>query len=388
MSQLFCTLLAQLLQRKDKRTFPKDDIQQLISECNSYLGNAYFLQEGGESLVFCANDIHLNRVVIVKIFLPGVTEKGLNRAFRGLAIQQKLHNLCRKGVVPEVFSYRFEQDPFVVMEFIEGRDLFSYMIEQDKKSRLKTVIAVGEFLSEIHSKNIIHSDIKFENIIVSPDGKIALLDWGLALDLESPQNRLTKKTEGLGTVGFSAPEQVGGEAYQRDYRSDIYSLGIIFYEAIARQHPILDTKQIPAISTFNKSLLDWDEFHILSKATHRNKNKRYVNVVEMLTDVKRLISEPEKLDFAEESKVLEASKVSELVEIEPIYKEETEEDIQPIYSESSELQIVNSETKDDKKKKNIYEIKVFENDFLDQAFKAHCRFTDLRKKIEEEGENS
>jgi len=198
----------------------------------------------------------------VALELPGfdglswLGEGGMGRVYRGLragqAVAVKL--LTKEGANP-IDHWRFEREfevlgqldhpalprvfekgsaagnPFYTMEVIEGQDLLAYL--KDRPSELEAVFEqLFGVLTYLHSHGIIHRDLKPENILVQPDGRLRLLDFGLARDKDI---RLTRTGAVVGTPAYMAPEQILGEPI--DERTDLYAVGVILYEALAGRLP-------------------------------------------------------------------------------------------------------------------------------------------------------
>ena len=135
-----------------------------------------------------------------------------------------------------------EQQPFIVMEYVEGVNL-----SDQPPTEMKEIVAVAQHvcvaLSHAHEHGIIHRDLKPENVILTADGNTKLMDFGLARSISS---RLTSEGAIIGTVFYIAPEQAQGQAI--DPRSDLYSLGVMLYELTTGELPFMADDLMAVIS--------------------------------------------------------------------------------------------------------------------------------------------
>jgi non-specific serine/threonine protein kinase len=205
------------------------------------------------------------------------------------------------------------------MAYYEGETL-------DKKTKEKPLpieeaidiaIQIAQGLAKAHEKEIVHRDIKPANIMLTADGVVKILDFGLAK--LSTQTKLTKDGTTLGTIAYMSPEQAKGEDV--DYRTDIWSLGVIIYEMLTGQLPFKgDYESAVIYSIVNDSLepvtslrtgvpmgLEW----IINKCLHKNPAERYQHVDEMIVDLRQIRGESElKASQSSKGMVVESSKKS------------------------------------------------------------------------------
>lgn len=254
--------------------------------------------------MYRAEDLKLGRQVALKLLPPGTGSPrvALKRFEREAQAASSLNhpNIC---VIHDIDQH--EGQPFIVMELIEGKTLRSRMgsqpLEFAEFLALATQLAAG--LEAAHSRGIIHRDLKPSNIFVTSSGQLKILDFGLAKPVaelagDAPQEstRLTASEALLGTIDYMSPEQARGE--EVDHRSDLFSLGVIFYEmatgtlphsgnsAPARLHAIVHKKPQP-IAQWNPSF-PAKASRIVEKLLSKSIEDRYQSASELLVDLRRL----------------------------------------------------------------------------------------------------
>ncbi len=207
-----------------------------IPTAGVHLGHYELLQRlgsGGMGDVFLAQDNSLNRRVAIK-FLSQQLSSDPDAKARFLREAQAAAALNHPNVVTIYEVSEHESRPYIVMENVDGQSL-KEVLKQDLP--LNKIIDIGvqlcDGLQKAHQLGIVHRDIKPANIIVDTDGRPRLLDFGLATVQGASQ--ITRAGSTLGTIAYMSPEQAQGQTV--DHRSDIYSLGIVLYEMIARKQP-------------------------------------------------------------------------------------------------------------------------------------------------------
>jgi DNA-binding NarL/FixJ family response regulator len=197
------------------------------------LHNRYEVQEhlgdGSTATVYKALDTRLGREVALKILLPHVRDTTRKRFFQEATAAAQLNH-------PNIMSiYDIGEDdeqPYLVVEYVDGVPLSYYM-----RASIETIIDLGQqialALQYAHDRQIIHRDIKPANIKVTSEGRVKIMDLGLALPREA--KRVTAHGMVIGTPAYLSPEQAQG--LPLDHRTDIYSLGIVLYELATGQLP-------------------------------------------------------------------------------------------------------------------------------------------------------
>ena len=202
------------------------------------LNNRYLVGErigiGGMAEVYQGQDTVLGRIVAIKVMLSQYAEDpSFTARFRQEAAAAA--NLQSPYIVNVYDWGQDTQTSFIVMEFVRGSDLKTAIKERGSINQRKVAeigSQVSQALSVAHGLDIIHRDIKPQNIMVQPDGNVKVMDFGIA----RAKNSMMDKTDAvLGTAHYISPEQAQGK--ELSPASDIYSLGVVLYEAVTGQLP-------------------------------------------------------------------------------------------------------------------------------------------------------
>lgn len=245
--------------------------------------------EGSMGMIFKAHDTHLDRTVALKFLTPALNKDENARArflTEAKAISKIEHpNVCEIYDIGDME----EEQLYFVMPFYEGKSLKDILDAGtiDIKTAIEYMIQITKALRAAHKKDIIHRDIKPANIFITTEGTIKVLDFGIAkmTDVE-----LTLPGQIVGTLVYMSPEQLQQQPY--DHRTDIWSLGVVFYEIITGFRPFMAKnirdikKQIvecepPKISFFVEHIPEQVDI-ILSKTVNRYLNERYNSAQELL----------------------------------------------------------------------------------------------------------
>jgi serine/threonine protein kinase len=195
---------------------------------------------GGCAWVFQATDNFLERDVAIKILhcKGGVTPEMLLLGRAEAKLLVKLHH----ANIVETFDAGMTENGllFIVMELLVGRSLSAAMNETERMTEndaLPIFLQVADAMKYAHSLGAIHRDLKPENIFVTQSGKAKVLDFGIAKIMDNGAPTSTKKDGWFGTLLYMSPEQV--QCGEVSFGSDIYSLGILFWEVLGGVHPLL-----------------------------------------------------------------------------------------------------------------------------------------------------
>jgi tetratricopeptide (TPR) repeat protein/ABC-type branched-subunit amino acid transport system ATPase component len=187
------------------------------------------LGQGGMGTVYRAHDSVLDRDVALKLMSsPRLGTEGLSRL---LVEAQTIAKLKHPNIVTVYDAGKVENQPYVVMEYIQGDTLNEHELDGFVEI-VQVARQICAALLYAHEQNIIHRDLKPENVIIEPDGTVRLMDFGLAI---STASRMTEKGLIMGTVYYMSPEQAFGREITP--QSDLYSLGVILYELTTKRLP-------------------------------------------------------------------------------------------------------------------------------------------------------
>ncbi len=251
------------------------------------------LGEGGMGAVYKVRDRELDRFVAVKVIRPALAQSPevLNRFKQELIIARQVthRNVSRIYDLAEADGVKF-----ITMEFVEGRSLARVRREKGKlapKEAAGIIVQVCHALEAAHAEGVIHRDLKPQNIMVEAHDRVIVMDFGIARSLET--RGITMTGEVLGTPAYMSPEQAQGEKV--DARSDLFSLGIIFYELLTGDLPHkADTKRAAMYKRTTEHVRPPIEIaaeipkalsEIVLRCLETDKDKRYASATEILREL-------------------------------------------------------------------------------------------------------
>lgn len=283
------------------------------------LGGRYEVLEkigtGGMASVFKAKDNLLNRFVAIKVLKDNLEgeEQVVSNFIREA---QSSASLVHNNIVSVYDVGEEDGMNYMVMELVDGITLKQYIRENGAlpwQEACDYAIQIGQGISEAHAKNIIHRDIKPQNIIMTQDKTLKVTDFGIA-KAAAADTTIVGGTA-LGSVHYISPEQARGG--YTDARSDIYSLGIVLYEMLTGKVPFDgDTPVSVALMHLEKEPIDvkcvnmdipTDLAYVTMKAIEKEQKNRYSNVQEMLNDLHAVLAE-EPLPSKEDEELSEESR--------------------------------------------------------------------------------
>ncbi|MEG0823179.1 MAG: Stk1 family PASTA domain-containing Ser/Thr kinase [Erysipelotrichaceae bacterium] len=255
------------------------------------------LGEGGMADVYLAIDTILNREVAVKV-LRGELSKDPVTLLRFQREANAASKLAHPNVVEVYDVGEADGRNYIVMEYVRGRTLKQLIQQRGALHKEEAVNIMKQLVSAVahaHDNNIIHRDIKPQNVLIKDDGTVKITDFGIALAHDAVQ--LTQSDSVLGSAHYLAPETTRGE--QATNQIDIYALGIVFYELLTGDVPFRGDnpvqiamkhlrEDIPSVKEFNPTLPQSIE-NIIIKATAKNRVFRYKSAKEMLYDLENCL---------------------------------------------------------------------------------------------------
>ncbi len=252
------------------------------------------IARGGMGAVYEAIDPVLKRRVALKVLLAatGTTQRVL-RLHREAELAGQLrhpnlvavHEIGREGLVH-----------YIAMDYIEGRTLHAAWPELSREQRIEILMAVAEGMSHAHDRGVIHRDLKPANILLDPEGRAVVTDFGLAR-WEKDENQLTRTGAILGTPYYMAPEQVLGQRTEIGPQTDVWALGVLLYETLTERKPF----EGKTAGEVHQAILSADPVRpgrigkevpieleaICLKALEKDRVLRYPDASEFLADVRR-----------------------------------------------------------------------------------------------------
>ena len=305
---------------------------------------------GGMSDVYKAKDHTLGRFVAIKVLKPEFSED-VNFVTKFRTEAQSAAGLEHPNIV-NIYDVGSENGMhYIVMEYVEGITLKTYIEKKGQlsfKEAVSIAIQVGRGIEAAHHKNIIHRDIKPQNIIISTEGKVKVTDFGIARAATSN----TISADVMGSVHYASPEQARNGFV--DGKSDIYSLGIVMYEMVTGRVPFDgDTTVAVAIQHLQEEIVAPSAYapnlpismeKIILKCTQKNPDRRYESMTALLADLRKALISPDE-DF---------------VVIAPVSQEKTrvinEDEINKIKKETTNIYLGEDEISSyPKKRKEEYE---------------------------------
>ena len=253
---------------------------------------------GGMSDVYKAKDLTLGRFVAIKVLKAEFSED-INFVTKFRSEAQAAAGLEHPNIV-NIYDVGSENGlHYIVMEYVEGITLKTYIEKKGQlsfKEAVSIAIQVGRGIEAAHNKNIVHRDIKPQNIMISTEGKVKVTDFGIARAATSN----TISSDVMGSVHYSSPEQARNGFV--DGKSDIYSLGIVMYEMVTGRVPFDgDTTVAVAIQHLQEEMVPPSVYapnlpismeKIILKCTQKNPDRRYASMTALLADLRKALISP------------------------------------------------------------------------------------------------
>jgi serine/threonine-protein kinase len=271
------------------------------------------LGKGGMGRVYRVVDKKINEEVALKLLAPEIasSKKTIERFKNELKFARKIShkNVCR------MYDFNEEEEtPYITMEYVPGEDLKSVIRMTGQLSVGRAISITKQIcqgLAEAHQLGIIHRDLKSSNIMIDKRGNVRIMDFGVARSLEAKGTTGAKIM--IGTPEYMSPEQVEGK--EADQRSDIYSLGIILYEMLSGRLPFEGDTSLsialkhkteipPNPRKFNAQLPE-ELSRMILRCMEKEREKRYQNIEELLSELSRIEKEISTKDMAISEQKLE-----------------------------------------------------------------------------------
>jgi len=261
------------------------------------------LGEGGMGIVYKAHDTKLDRLVALK-FLPEQITVSVEDKARFLQEEKAISALNHPNIATIYDVDEADGQKFLALEYIPGGTLKSklkYLKSEDKEFSLVEVLDYGiqaaEALAHAHRHQIIHRDVKTDNLMLTEEGKVKLTDFGLAKLRGSVQ--VTKTGTTVGTAAYMSPEQIRGEGV--DQRSDIFSLGVVLYELVTSRLPFrgefetalsysILNEDPPPVKSLRKDTPPALE-KIIDRCLEKDKTRRYQSAEEVVSALREVQQE-------------------------------------------------------------------------------------------------
>lgn len=262
------------------------------------------LGQGGMGVVYRAEDPLLERTVAVKVIHPNrMTPEAKERFYREARAVARLdsHHIVKVwdlGVQPD----GNKELHFIVMEFVRGQTLARYIEGQGPPNKLALKDRLGYFSQLLdaiyyaHQQGVVHRDLKPENVMITPEGRVKIMDFGLAV-LDDKHSQ-TRDNQIMGTLAYFAPEQAKGSKGV-DLRADIYALGVILFEIATGTLPFMGENPLefihkvlheppPGLAEINPEV-PWGLEKMALRALRKDPAERFASVLEMARELEELL---------------------------------------------------------------------------------------------------
>lgn len=261
------------------------------------------LGQGGFACAFLGEDIETSNKVVLKF--PDINQLGDPAVYERFRREVSIGKLLNHPDLPNAICYSEGNPPFLVLKYVEGESLANVIHEKGPFKIGEAVELVSNLLVALnycHEKGIYHRDIKPENLLLSDDGHLKVIDFGIAGMEGAPRVTFRGFSSMMGTPEYMSPEQIKGD--RGDARSDIYAVGCLLYQllagtppytgdnplAVMYQHMTAEAKPLTKV----REDITPELWAVVKKAIRRRKDERYSTALEMAEELKH----PEKVDLS------------------------------------------------------------------------------------------
>ena len=268
------------------------------------------LGSGGMGVVFRASQREPAREVAVKVLQPGARTDDLVRRFAREA--ELLGRLQHPGIAQVIeLGHAPADDPrlpgaaYLVMEYVDGRplDAHAHGAGLDLAGRVRLLADVARAVHHAHLRGVVHRDLKAANVLVTADGQVKVIDFGVAQDVDTAEDATQHTMAGqiVGTLSAMSPEQIRGDRDAVDARTDVYALGVLAYELLGGRPP-LDLRGVPLAEAARRvaevepprlgtvePACRGDLELVVAQALAKEPERRYASAAEFATDLERVL---------------------------------------------------------------------------------------------------
>lgn len=255
------------------------------------------LGQGGFASTFLAEDLQTNDKVVLKF--PDITQLGDPAVYERFKREIAIGKLLNHSDLPRALTYSEGNPPFLVLNYVEGESIASVLNDKRKYTVDKIMELCANLLEVLHychEKGICHRDIKPENLLIGTDGRIKIIDFGIAGMEGAPRVTYRGFSGLMGTPEYMSPEQIKGE--RGGPKSDIYAVGCLIYYLLAGIPPYTGdnplavmyqhmTGSIKPLTDIRRDISP-SVYAVIKKALRRRKEERYGSALEMAKDLRNL----------------------------------------------------------------------------------------------------